>query len=70
MTLASRARIEAGAPSASWAGLVVLGDADVVPAPGWRWWPPTIRWIVSLTLLAILAILAVSGLRLRKARRV
>jgi hypothetical protein len=33
---AQRDRIEAGAPAAAWAGIVVLGDGDVVPLPGGR----------------------------------
>ena len=31
LTGARAVRIEAGAPAAAWAGLVVLGDGDVVP---------------------------------------
>jgi CHAT domain-containing protein len=67
LTLASRARIDAGAPSATWAGLVVLGDADVVPMPGGRQLSMT-GGIVALTIIVLLAILAVLGLRLRKTR--
>lgn len=33
---AQRDLIEAGAPAAAWAGIVVLGDGDVVPLPGGR----------------------------------
>lgn len=33
---AQRDRIEAGAPAAAWAGVVVLGDGDRVPFPGGR----------------------------------
>lgn len=33
---AQRDRIEAGAPAEAWAGLVVLGDGDLVPVPGGR----------------------------------
>jgi CHAT domain-containing protein len=33
---ARAARIEAGAPAAAWAGLVVLGDGDVAPFPDGR----------------------------------
>jgi len=29
-------RIEAGAPAAAWAGIVVLGDGDLIPLPGGR----------------------------------
>lgn len=36
LTAARRSRIAAGAPTASWAGMVVLGDADLVPLPGGR----------------------------------
>jgi hypothetical protein len=31
---ARAARIDAGAPTAAWAGLLVFGDGDVVPLPG------------------------------------
>jgi tetratricopeptide (TPR) repeat protein len=40
---ATRARIAAGAPAAAWGGLVVLGDADVVPVPGGR--PGGLQWV-------------------------
>jgi hypothetical protein len=33
---AKRERIEAGAPAEAWAGIVVLGDGDLVPVPGGR----------------------------------
>jgi len=33
LAAARRSSIEAGAPAESWAGLVVLGDGDVVPSP-------------------------------------
>jgi CHAT domain-containing protein len=67
LTLASRARIDAGAPSATWAGLVVLGDADFAPMPGGRQ-PSMTGAIIASTIIVFLAILAVFGLRLRKAR--
>ncbi len=45
---ARRERLAAGAPTAAWAGLVVLGDGDAAPlaarrgeagaAPRWLWW--------------------------------
>ncbi len=44
---AQRDMIKNGAPAAAWAGLVVLGDGDLVPLPGgrkgwdvplWAWW--------------------------------
>jgi tetratricopeptide (TPR) repeat protein len=34
LTAAQRDRLAAGAPAAAWAGLVVLGDGDLVPVPG------------------------------------
>ena len=67
LTLASRVRIDAGAPSATWAGLVVLGDADVVPIPGGRQ-PPVTRLTIALATIVILAILTVLGLRQRRSQ--
>jgi CHAT domain-containing protein len=69
LTLASRARIEAHAPTATWAGLVVLGDADVVPLPGGRH-PSSDRLPLFLVAFALVAIGLVLVLRLRKLRSV
>ncbi|MEO8585265.1 MAG: CHAT domain-containing protein [Acidobacteriota bacterium] len=46
---AQRDRIRAGAPTASWAGIVTLGDGGSVPFPhGARPWP----WVVAVSVLA------------------
>jgi CHAT domain-containing protein len=56
----------AGAPVAAWAGMVVLGDGDLVPFPGGR---PVYRswWWIAIPAVAFLALLAVAA-RLRAAR--
>ncbi|HEX3556961.1 MAG TPA: CHAT domain-containing protein [Thermoanaerobaculia bacterium] len=50
--------IAKGAPAAAWAGIVVLGDGDLVPLPGGRkgWRVPLWAWALSLV-LAVLAVL-------------
>jgi CHAT domain-containing protein len=59
---AQRARLDAGAPAAAWAGLVVLGDGDLTLSPvasgaaGLR--PPWPAWILgALLLLGLLLLL-------------
>lgn len=49
-----------GAPAAAWAGIVVLGDGDIVPLPGGRkgWNVPVWAWIAAGSLLALLLALA------------
>ena len=51
---AQRELIEESAPTAAWAGLVVLGDGDVVPLPGGRkgWVIPL--WVWGLAAAALL----------------
>ncbi len=60
---AQRDRLLAGAPAAAWAGLVVLGDGEIVPLPGGR--APTVfpvrRFAMAGSLL--LAALLANGLR-------
>jgi hypothetical protein len=41
---AQRDRMEAGAPAAAWAGVVVLGDGGRIPVPGGRG-PGPAAWI-------------------------
>ena len=50
---AQRELIAEGAPTAAWAGLVVLGDGDLVPLPGGRkgWAIPLWVWGLATTLL-------------------
>jgi CHAT domain-containing protein/Tfp pilus assembly protein PilF len=52
---ARRALIERGAPTAAWAGLVVLGDADVVPLPGGGGVIPRLARLAAAPLLLGLA---------------
>lgn len=40
LAAARRARIRTGAPPVAWAGLVVLGNGDLVLLPGGRSWTP------------------------------
>jgi CHAT domain-containing protein len=54
-----RRRIAEGAPTAAWAGLVVLGDADLVPLPGGRPSRPW-AWLLATGALAFLALLVLS----------
>ena len=66
---AQRGMIRDGAPAAAWAGLVVLGDGDLVPLPGGRkgWEVPMWAWVVGGA-----AVFALFGLisRLRRIGRI
>jgi CHAT domain-containing protein len=65
---ATRARVAAGAPAAAWGGLVVLGDADVVPVPGGRRRGlRSIGWAVVV--FVVLSLSAVLITALRRTRR-
>lgn len=64
---AQRDRIEAGAPAAAWAGIVVLGDGDVVPLPGGRKRNP-LPWALAGTALLLLGAGVAFFLRKRAAR--
>src|SRR6185295_5043481 len=52
---AQRDLIAAGAPAAAWAGVVVLGDGDVVPLPGGRkgWDLPLWSWVLASVILLL-----------------
>jgi CHAT domain-containing protein len=66
LAAARRSRIKAGAPAASWAGLVVLGDGGFVPLPGGV---PTAGRTASFAALAAVLVLLVGGLLIHRARR-
>jgi CHAT domain-containing protein len=55
---AQRDMIANGAPAAAWAGLVVLGDGDLVPLPGGRkgWDVPVWAWIAGAGVLLAAAL--------------
>ncbi|MFL6258560.1 MAG: CHAT domain-containing protein [Thermoanaerobaculia bacterium] len=57
---AQREMIQDGAPAAAWAGLVVLGDGDLVPLPGGRkgWRAPVWVWVAGGVVLVILGLFA------------
>jgi hypothetical protein len=65
---ARREAIRAGEPAAAWAGLVVLGDGDVVPLPGGRSIAPASPWLLAWWLAPILALGLVVGLRALRRR--
>lgn len=62
---AQRELIAEGAPAAAWAGLVVLGDGDLVPLPGGRkgFAAPAWAWVVGGALLALGLLAAARKLR-------
>jgi CHAT domain-containing protein len=67
---AQRDLITEGAPAAAWAGIVVLGDGDLVPLPGGRkgWNVPLWVWgLAAAILLGLLAWQAVRRKRLNPA---
>jgi CHAT domain-containing protein len=51
---AQRDRRAAGAPAFAWAGLVTLGDGDLVPLPGGRREPDTALWTYPAALALLL----------------
>ena len=67
--LARRDRLTAGAPAAAWAGVVLIGDGELVPLPGgrkgwhWSWWQLTVVTAV------LSAIAAARGAVLRRRQR-
>jgi CHAT domain-containing protein len=58
---AQRDMIRDGAPAAAWAGLVVLGDGDLVPLPGGRkgWNVPVWAWVAGAAAAVLLGLFAV-----------
>lgn len=51
---ARRELMLAGRPAAAWSGLVVIGDAEVVPIPGgaapaWPWWGGVVVALVGVS---------------------
>ncbi|HEY8021404.1 MAG TPA: CHAT domain-containing protein [Thermoanaerobaculia bacterium] len=66
---AQRDRMNEGAPTAAWAGFVVLGDGDLVPLPGGRSWLAINRRPLALA-AGLAALLALAGAALhRRSRR-
>ena len=67
---AQREMIAGGAPAAAWAGLVVLGDGDLVPLPGGRKGiaVPLWGWIAGAGALLALSAAAVRKGRTRRTR--
>jgi CHAT domain-containing protein len=71
---AQRGMIADGAPAAAWAGLVVLGDGEIVPLPGGRkgWEVPAWAWIAGAVAVGALLFLGVrdygSGLPCRQGK--
>jgi CHAT domain-containing protein len=63
---AQRDRIAAGAPAYAWAGLVVLGDGDLVPLPGGRKGLPA--WAMVGVALAGLLCLSLGWVAWRRAK--
>jgi CHAT domain-containing protein len=64
MARAQRERIAAGAPAAAWAGLVVLGDGDLVPVQGGQRFPRGLLFASGLALALVAA--AIFALRRRR----
>ncbi|MBP7149582.1 MAG: CHAT domain-containing protein, partial [Acidobacteria bacterium] len=60
---ARRELVARGAPPAAWAGLVVLGDADLVPLPGGA--APS-RWLLPASVLALALLLLVAFFATRR----
>lgn len=69
MAAAQRSRRRAGAPPAAWAGVVVLGDGDLVPFPGGR--RPLYRQTRLLALVGVAAVvvLPILGARFLRGRQ-
>ena len=67
---AQRDLIAGGAPAAAWAGIVVLGDGDLVPLPGGRkgWEVPAWGWVAGAGSLLALAVLGLLLARRRPLR--
>ena len=58
VTAVRASRIRDGAPTDAWAGLVILGDGDIVPVPGGRPAPP---WFRSRALLGLVLVLTLGA---------
>jgi len=67
---AQRDRIADGAPAYAWAGLMVLGDGDLVPLPGGRRAPAEKPWWLAGGLgVLLLAAVVLGGVLWRRERR-
>lgn len=71
LAVAQRERVATGAPAAAWAGLVVLGDGDLVPVVGGGRRPGEAAHVlvVALVALAVAAALAAGLVAVRYRRR-
>jgi CHAT domain-containing protein len=68
LSQARQDRIRTGAPAAAWAGLVLLGDGELVPLPGGRRGGSPAWWQVGLAAVLLAAfMLAARALRRRRA---
>jgi CHAT domain-containing protein/tetratricopeptide (TPR) repeat protein len=67
---AQRDRIAAGAPAFAWAGLVVLGDGDLVPLPGGRPVSEGLGWAPVLATGALSVLLLAAAVAWRRRVRV
>jgi CHAT domain-containing protein len=70
LTDAQRDRFEAGAPTAAWAGIVLLGNGDLVPLPGGRSSFVLHRGAVLLAAVALALLLALPVLRSGRRRAI
>jgi tetratricopeptide (TPR) repeat protein len=69
MAGARRERMQAGAPAAAWAGMVVLGDGAAVPFPGGRPSHGSRDWVTGAMGMAAAAAVAALVVRSRGRRR-
>jgi CHAT domain-containing protein len=61
LAAARRGAIRDGVPAAAWAGLVVLGDGEVVPVPGGRASQGGGAWAIGLAVAGVALVLGLIG---------
>lgn len=69
LAAAQRDRIRAGAPASAWAGVVALGDAELVPVPGGRSNRSSRLWVLAPIAALAGAVAAFLLMRLRRRSR-